>query len=379
MRTSPLRLFLVSSVCAAGLGFILVEIILQNRIESASIPIHNEIYPYVMFRAPASDSWLSEDYSPSSRDPRKAVEFSNRDAFRIPSIDYEIPFEKNENEIRVAMLGGSTVRIGTTYEDSLPGVLHEKFKNHCQCHDITVINAGIISAISRQELIYLLTTVVDYHPDIVIVYDGINDSGQMLYYEDRLNFPYNFAAMETAWRNLINDRTDPIWRLLLSRSAIARVFRPDIFDIHSLTRPILPDDIIGNAELRLSFALAHVDNWYKMKIVAKAFGILPVFILQPTSLYPLFYPDRKPKEVDYLERLLYANFLIYEDMRAMTQVFAGENPDVIVLDFSSLLPFDAFFDGAHVYDEQNEIIATAIFNEIVELVDGVASRQQPSR
>jgi hypothetical protein len=127
------------------------------------------------------------------------------------------------------MIGGSTVRIGTRFDVTLPGALKRTLQARYPGADMEVINGGIISAISRQELIFLLTTLVDYALDILLVYDGINDSGQMLYYEKRPNFPYNYRVIEEAWTQYVTGRREPLWRLALHRSAILQSLWPKKF------------------------------------------------------------------------------------------------------------------------------------------------------
>ena len=66
---------------------------------------------------------------------------------------------------------------------------------------------------------------VDYHPDIVILYDGGNDLGLPLTYESRANFPYNFQTMQEAWDLYRAERQQPLWRLALERSNLYRLVR----------------------------------------------------------------------------------------------------------------------------------------------------------
>lgn len=57
-------------------------------------PFHNILYPYVEFRPPSNITWHSDRPSPSSRTGEFAVEYTNRDALRIPSPDYTLDREK---------------------------------------------------------------------------------------------------------------------------------------------------------------------------------------------------------------------------------------------------------------------------------------------
>ncbi len=269
------------------------------------------------------------------------------------------------------MVGGSTVHIGTRFDVTLPGALKRILRSRFPHLDIEVINAGIISAISRQELIFLLTTLVDYELDMLIVYDGINDTGQMLYYEKRPNFPYNYKVMEDAWKKFVSERRDSLWRLILTRSTIVRRLWPDEYTDDVILEKIPAEQLQNNHTLMRSFADTHKDNWDKIRRVCTVYNIQPVFVLQPTSLYANFPDGRKSEELPdkWLDNL-YANYLVYEEFRKTTQEFSEANTDIEVLDLASFLPADAFWDGAHVYDDINDIIAQKLADSIMDEIIG---------
>ena len=321
------------------------------------IPVNNEPYPYVMFRAPSGSTWRSMEPSPSSRTEDYAIEYTTSDGFRADAPGYDLRKAKPDGQVRIAMIGGSTVRYGTTFDDSLAGSLRTRLRENYPDVDFEVINAGITSAIARQELVLLITTVVDYQPDILVVYDGINDSGQMLYYEDRPHFPYNYRATEAAWWEYVQGRSESLWKLLGHRSAILERLFPSRFGKRSVLNPVPADRLINDTGLRRTYADAHADDWEKIWNVATAFDIRPLFVLQPTSLYPEFAAGRL--DAQSVPRL-YANYLIYEEMRRSTGAFDTRIAGVRRLDLSDMLPSDAFYVGAHVYDDVNAQIAARI-------------------
>jgi lysophospholipase L1-like esterase len=265
------------------------------------------------------------------------------------------------------MIGGSTVRIGTRFEVTLPGALKRVLQAQYPESDIEVLNGGIISAISRQELIFLTTTLVDYDLDILIIYDGINDSGQMLYYERRPNFPYNYRMIEEAWTQYVTGRRSPLWRQILSRSAILKSIWPENFGDTNILDRVTATELIEEPALRQAYTAAHRHNWEKIRRVCAAYSIRPFFVLQPTSLYALF-PDgiKKQNQSTPLHDKLYANYVIYEELRQTTRKFSEMQPELGVLDLSSFLPAEAFFDGAHVYDDVNDLIARKLADFIVD-------------
>ncbi|MFC1661603.1 hypothetical protein ACFL3S_09155 [Gemmatimonadota bacterium] len=372
----------VAATIAVSFITLLLAVIVGESVLPASreleIPVNNVPYPYVMFRPPSGATWHSPGPSPSSRSGEHAVEHTSSESFRIAAPGLDPARTKPGGIIRVVVLGGSTVRIGTTQEVALPGALEIALHTAHPDLEFEVINAGIIAAISRQELVFLITTVVDYAPDILVVYDGINDSGQMLYYEDRPDFPYTYRVTEAAWEEYVEGRTDPLWRLLLHRSKILERIFPNRFGARSVLHPIPAQRLIEDGGLRRGFAQAHAGNWAKMLRVAQAYGIRSVFVLQPISVVPLatsgsIGPEDSPE--------LYANYLVYEDMQEATQDLADRQSEFRVLDLSDLLQPEAFYDGAHVYDDVNQIIAREIAGfletEIEAGVEGIRNPRDP--
>lgn len=337
-------------------GLSVAELLLRTQAAPSRIPFHNVLHPYVMFRAPADVTWQSSGPSPSSRTGEIAVEMTNADGFRTPAVGYAIPRTKPAGQTRIAVVGGSTVRVGTSFDASLPGALRRALRGRYPDRDIEVINAGIISAISGQELVQLVTELVDFDLDLVVVYDGINDSGQMLYFEHRPNFPYFFGALEGAWSGYLEDRRASLLRLFMSRSALAGFLWPDLFVPMERAIVVAPEQLIADGALRQRYARAHQANWAKMHRIAGAYGIASYFVLQPTSLYGLFPNGRR---TDAAPSALYANFLVYEDVRAHA-VELARTEGIRYLDLAALLPVDSFYDGAHVYDDVNEHIAAEI-------------------
>ncbi len=89
---------------------------------------------------------------------------------------YEIP--KPPSVFRVVMVGGSTVfGVGVQFtKDNLPAQLERRLQQDFPDWTIEVVNAGVIGYRSPQETLFVLGKVGYLQPDLVIVYDGWNDS-----------------------------------------------------------------------------------------------------------------------------------------------------------------------------------------------------------
>ena len=89
----------------------------------------------------------------------------------------DFSIEKSNASYRIFMLGGSTMfgHGATSDKTTIPGYLQEFFQNDFKEYDIQVINSGIQGADSFDELNMIKTRLLDYSPDMMVIYDGWND------------------------------------------------------------------------------------------------------------------------------------------------------------------------------------------------------------
>ena len=108
--------------------------------------------------------------------PNQHNEYVNINSFGFRGT--EISKEKPENIYRIIMLGGSTLfGIPSTSDyTTIPGFLQKKFETTDSDFKVEVINAGSSGAYSKTETLYVKHKLLDFDPDLIIVYDGWNDS-----------------------------------------------------------------------------------------------------------------------------------------------------------------------------------------------------------
>jgi len=97
----------------------------------------------------------------------------NSHGFRGP----ETLKEKPENTFRIFVVGASTtfsIRV-LSDQETMPGHLQENFDSLQKNKEIQVINAGIVDIASTHELQLIKTKIVQFEPDLIIIYDGIRD------------------------------------------------------------------------------------------------------------------------------------------------------------------------------------------------------------
>jgi len=369
-------------------GAIAAEVYLSWRApERVNLPFYNVLYPYVMFRPIESYTYETKETFAMSHFKSRVFVYTNEDGFRIPSPGYTLPKEKPAGQLRIAFLGGSLVQLASTFDTALPGSLRTLLRTRYPGRDIEVINAGIQSCVSRQSLVQLLLTVVDYHPDIVILYDGGNDLGLPLTYESRANFPYNFQTMQEAWDLYRAQRQQPLWRLALERSNLYRVLSARL---HPGERQMVPTPdapfagtsalpaarILADTAFVHDHVAAYLSNWRKLVELSAAYRYQPVCILspaggfEPTRAVPVmmqsFHLDRETA-VQWLRALQ----MLYGEAGRQIAAMRGAWPSATFLDLSQFLnpPDKYFWDLGHVYDEANMVLAERVYPDIRPMVE----------
>ena len=97
----------------------------------------------------------------------------NSEGFRGP----EFSKDKPDNTYRIIAVGGSTTfGSGVTNENTWPKILEKKLQNLSESKKIEVINSGIPGMNSFSESKLIKQKLIHYKPDLIIVYDGNNDT-----------------------------------------------------------------------------------------------------------------------------------------------------------------------------------------------------------
>jgi len=89
----------------------------------------------------------------------------------------DFSIEKLDSTYRIFMLGGSTMfgHGATSDKTTIPGYLQAFFQENFEVYDIQIINSGIQGADSFDELNLIQTKLLDFSPNMMVIYDGWND------------------------------------------------------------------------------------------------------------------------------------------------------------------------------------------------------------
>ena len=129
---------------------------------------------------------------------------------------------KPEDEFRIFLVGGSTVLQGNP-------TLAELLEQQCARTGLThvkIYNYGVVSSGSGQDLARVVYEISDLEPDLIIFYNGANDTMHPKYWDPRPGYPFNFVVYEKNPLLESSIRDYPALALLAYGSNILRTMIP---------------------------------------------------------------------------------------------------------------------------------------------------------
>lgn len=244
---------------------------------------------------------------------------------------FQVLGRDNKSDYKIAVLGGSTTDGGQYQFKSWVDYLYEK----CSGNDVTVFNGGIGGYTSTQELIKLLRDVLNLKPDMIIVYDGVNDAEA-----NHRHKPYCFPYLE-------------------------RVFTA-----------------AGQQSLKLPMDISYWDDresfdiWYdtikQMHLLAQGNGILFFSFLQP-MLYSKKESSLTLREKSIIRQttiMMHKQYLSdARNYRMLAKERKIEEKNNYMFDLSDLFDDkDVYIDDCHVIEEGNQMIADKIWEKVKDCI-----------
>jgi len=150
--------------------------------------------PYVMYGL--KPDWTRE---PQARhDGTMVMRSSNSFGFR----GREIVQPKPPGRLRIVCLGGSTTYSdAVSDDDAYPVLLEHELRAERPGRDIEVVNAGVPSYTTAETLASLAFRCLDLSPDVIVLYEGINDYRTRVY--------ANFDSAYFHYRRVWNGSAEP--------------------------------------------------------------------------------------------------------------------------------------------------------------------------
>ncbi len=267
---------------------------------------------------------------------------------------FEITKEKPDNTYRIFVVGGSTT-FGTgsiSDETSIPGFLQKKFDTIDLPFDVQVVNAGFPGGTSSKEVWLIKNRILEFEPDLLIIYDGYND-------------------IHTKLKEIPNFTSDDDFDILIMKSQ--KFFDENFLRILSSYKTLdkITDIVTAsenkkklksvNDNIQIKKISAWTERWKEICQVGKGKGYEVIVTIQPilgSSDRELsnqeksnFVKSENEKRLEVLEEYAHSlNFL--EDYCYNTadlrKVFDGINSPI-------------YTDNVHMSDFGNEIVAKEFF------------------
>jgi len=275
---------------------------------------------------------------------------------------------KGKAEIRIFMLGGSTVAYG---HPPLPVCVEQELKKR-GWRNVRVFNYGVISQNSGQELAHLIYHVIDSEPDLVVFYDGGNDIMDPLLYDPRPGYPFNFLAYEN---NVFFKEVDeyPAFSLLAYGSEMCRrLFRNYFFEKFGHFSEWRSYVGYGTYAWSDRIAQIYAGNLAKAARICGAYGVAYAAFSQPLLFDKREWSETEMKILDRwpkMEKEMVGPYV--RDVRdRITRCVAGEQKayPFYFHDLSGVFREareSIFIDYIHITGEANQKIASVICDRLM--------------
>ena len=353
-------------------GFAIGEIYLRLRIPAPeqrwSAPIvTNGQHPYYMFTgAPDSSGRMV---------PQQGGATDADNIYRLNSLGFRIERalvkSKPEGELRIFVLGGSTVFNGAPLARTIPGQLESELLHH-GFSGAKVYNFGFVSAVSGQELALLTHLLVDYAPDVVISYGGGNDMHSPYQYDPRPGYPFDFVTLQIGTQALAGslDLRSALASQLFRSRVIALIFAPRVQEIRLPMSALRTAAGYRTPEWEHAIIDAYSNNLHRMCRLGRAFNFKFYAVLQPLIFQKSPRSDTETKlkfgDADF------ASYMQRQHDRAAVafrrlQADDGVDGACRFVDLSQIFandPRSLFWDFIHVNNDGNATIASAIGTDL---------------
>ena len=236
----------------------------------------------------------------------------------------EFSKDKPDNTYRIIAVGGSTTfSVGVTEENAWPRILEKKLQNLSIGKNIEVINAGIPAITSFHESKLIKEKLIHYKPDLIIVYDGMNDVS--------CKMPEHITKDHAQTKEV--------------KIKLCGAYTPDNYD------------------------KIYAERWSEICKLGEKNGFETVFILQP-----FLHFDKILSDQEFHNYFLRSEQTIYLDsLESYAQQLSNiEKYCAKTADFRGVFDYyfePLYFDHGHVGDRGNEILAGKVLELISPMLD----------
>ena len=284
----------------------------------------------------------------------------NSYGFRGP----EITIEKPDNVYRIFFIGGSTAfgQIASSDSKTIPGILESKFHENAE-KEIEIINAGINNANSRSETYLIKNIILDFNPDMLIVYDGWNEGQHDWGWDDEVEDQSTLANLKNSFEVYLNS---------LYITKIKPYYKtPEKFQELSTNKNNNPGEIqIPNSDLNEKKASVWEKRWEGICSIEDEKNFKTVITLQP--ILGTGSKSLTPVEQERLEKSFARQNIILELFNklaiSLTELEKTCEKTIDLRDSFDHTDKPVFHDLGHTSNYGNEIVAEKIYQNILSIV-----------
>ena len=308
----------------------------------------------------------------------------NSDGFRGEEFNF------SEKDYKIFFLGGSTTFGSGSLSDetTIPGQVEKKLQ--ANGYDVKVINAGIHSATTIDELYLLENFLLKYNPDMVVMYDGYNDAGDFNLrkfhipydefidcYAQQNNIPYTQEMIECGkgsgiikFFEQINYKT-ALGIVIYYKNYIDTSFMP--IDKNYIDTSFMPidKDVMEPDPKIIDFIEDYMStNWSKVCSMGKTTGFQTVNFMQPVlgTSDRIIHDDEKRMMSEDWFRSHYLTYLKNIDMN-YDKLESCDNVYDLRNTFAGMDGVHIYWDEGHMSDFGYEIIAEKITEKLIPLIE----------
>ena len=272
----------------------------------------------------------------------------------------EINVLKNNNDYRIIMIGGSTVFGAGMPNDNLtiPYQLNKKFEE--KYNNVEVINAGISSITSFEELYHFKEKLIHLEPNLVIIYDGANDVHNKITIDPEIpNTDKDNLKMKDFQKYL----RSPV---VMYRHVVLPIMNSEAVNTLDITDVSTTDSSNHNSsqipQLIASLWFDHINEFCQ---ISNEKQIKSIVIIQPSL-------DQDKKSLSDYEYSIYKkNILDKKIFDMLIQKSEKLTSCSGVYDFTNIFEntdFSVYLDRVHLNESGNKIIANNIYEKILPIV-----------
>jgi len=277
----------------------------------------------------------------------------NNDGFRGNEIDSINEFDS----FRIMMIGGSALfGAGMSMDDEtipnqLNKIIHETHSN------VEVINAGIPGITSFQELYHIKNKLINFNPDMIIIYDGAND------------VTYKMITDPVILTD--DDKKSQLKDFQVYFKAPVIFYRYVVYPIINLQSSVESTNIFISPnkqyddEVSRQIAFLWEKRMTEFCKISNEKNIQSIVIIQPTLAHG-------KKELSNFEKTLWTKNIHFEKtFDYLIQKSENLTDCTMVRNFSDIfenVDDGIYFDNVHLNNEGNKIVANKIYNEIKDLL-----------